>query len=282
MGRKGFTLVELLVVIGIISILAALLLPALQQALNSARMAACSSNIKQIGVSVDTYTGDYDDYYPVDYTNFIANQGRSYINSSGDQASLPPADSAFPNRYLLQMLRGYMGDDDMSGTQVYAAHACPSATSKARLSNYISPTSPDNLYKRANYLFNMYVFGTKGNWSQYSKILDRAYLVGSQRVNMIYRPSKAYAFTDAMRYDASLRWLDADRLAGSSAGYYPEQLSPHDNRVVLVYLDGHVGSMERIPERYVPSEITEYIFWSTSKFPDKGIIFFNKLSNQLK
>lgn len=60
----GFTLVELLVVIGIMSILAALLLPALQLALRAARNATCVNNLKQIGTGYAMYAGDFDDRWP--------------------------------------------------------------------------------------------------------------------------------------------------------------------------------------------------------------------------
>ena len=61
MLKKFFTLVELLVVIAIISILAALLLPALQQARRAAQAANCLSNLKQFGLAFTMYLNDNDD-----------------------------------------------------------------------------------------------------------------------------------------------------------------------------------------------------------------------------
>lgn len=64
-NRDGFTLIELLVVIAIIVILAGLLMPVLAEARNRARLAACLSNMKQIGAAMLQYAQDHDDRYPV-------------------------------------------------------------------------------------------------------------------------------------------------------------------------------------------------------------------------
>jgi prepilin-type processing-associated H-X9-DG protein/prepilin-type N-terminal cleavage/methylation domain-containing protein len=62
--KKAFTLVELLVVVGIIALLIAILMPALRKARTQAIALQCQSNLRQIGMALYNYATDNHDYIP--------------------------------------------------------------------------------------------------------------------------------------------------------------------------------------------------------------------------
>jgi len=85
-SNKGFTLVELLVVIGIIALLISILLPSLSRARETANRVKCGSNLRQIGQAMQLYANENQGNYPRTYYN-IANG--PIVNTQGSSETQP-------------------------------------------------------------------------------------------------------------------------------------------------------------------------------------------------
>jgi prepilin-type N-terminal cleavage/methylation domain-containing protein/prepilin-type processing-associated H-X9-DG protein len=93
-GNSAFTLIELLVVIAIIAILAAMLMPALNQAMGRAKRLECLSNLRQMTIASQVYTSNNGEFYPIAYYSDASgntyNWDMNVIYDANNNASVVP------------------------------------------------------------------------------------------------------------------------------------------------------------------------------------------------
>lgn len=142
-GRfRGFTLVELLVVVTIIALLIALLLPAVQAAREAARRAGCMNNVKQIGLGMNEYHNLHN-LFPINVGNFpdcpsynsatdfsAANYGQSWITGILPYVEQQPL---YERIHCGQPLSN--SDNDWASRQPINLLLCPSDNSGGTMNN---------------------------------------------------------------------------------------------------------------------------------------------------
>jgi prepilin-type N-terminal cleavage/methylation domain-containing protein/prepilin-type processing-associated H-X9-DG protein len=128
-ARRGFTLVELLVVVAVLALLAALLFPVLSQARHAARRSVCVSNLRQLGVAFAMYAGDYDETLPEAGGAFGSVAAWIDYDSPGERGGIYP----------------YVHQFSKSGASVYR---CPNGLPDTSSYSSVSSTYAMNDYLR--------------------------------------------------------------------------------------------------------------------------------------
>ncbi len=142
--RKAFTLIEVLVVIVIIGLLAALLLPAVQKAREAARTASCANNLKQIGLAManfETRSG----HYPPSWLP-VPSDGTDRDGWSAQSVLLPYLEQ----NNLSATLNYSLTFDNASATIVTLADGTTAPVTSLRIPTYLCPSEKQDAAKLKN------------------------------------------------------------------------------------------------------------------------------------
>ena len=225
--RSAFTLVELLVVIGIIAVLVSLLLPALNKAKQQANSVACMSTLRQFQMGSTVYANNNHGYYIPILVDLAVAPTPSTWWSEAEETRRALDIRPYKPVYYGQASRGRI---------------CPNAA--LALSNgYVDNTYPIRQCYGMNFqdfadpsIPSMYMYGV-GTWPAKTWI--------AYKVSQIRKPSEKLAWADAL-----FTWI---RYAGSSQ-YIGEIVAPATNNVIayrhrggvnIAFFDGHAEWLPR-------------------------------------
>jgi len=226
-ARSGFTILEVLVVLGTIALLASLLLPGLAQAREQAKAAVCGSNVKQIMLADSLYAEDFSGIYCPGASDFLHNFDRwhghrEHVDSPFESSRGPLVDYLGPGRAIRQ---------------------CPTfASAEIGMER--------GGFERGNggYGYNNAFIGT-----QTERAADGVYSVTNDRAGVpvvrVSRPSSTIMFTDAaFAAGALIEYSFAE--PRFHPGFPTARTDPsihfrHRHRATIGWVDGHVDRPQR-------------------------------------
>jgi prepilin-type N-terminal cleavage/methylation domain-containing protein/prepilin-type processing-associated H-X9-DG protein len=217
--RYGFTLVELLVVIGIIALLISILLPSLQKARQSAVTVQCASNLRQHGQAYHQYAGENKGSLP------------NYIEVGDPLVAYHPV----TNRLYNELMAPFVGVKD----SVAAAHNGPKEFGVTFLNCPVGNTEVETAGYGVNYWM---VFRYPGPYDtgslKLAKVPQNCFLTTDSSAYWIYNPV-GWPITQDTDFDGK---ADSHTAFVSPAVYHYNLARPkrHEGKANYLFPDGHV------------------------------------------
>lgn len=233
--RRGFTLIELLVVIAIIAVLMAILIPVMRKAKETAKETICRSNLKNVGLAVLMYLGDYDRKLP----NTLSSNGFLWYESDGRTYRKPGSSGTYWGIYY---------KDYLKKTKIFG---CPSLQRVARLI-YDVP-DPSKAIQHAAFGLNHH---SRARGRDTETIRTHSEFIFCT-AHSEPRPENSSSCSDSFhnndvlgamnlrRYRKSLggdRWYSYPQIFRHNIRVYEEERT--GGRANILWLDGHVSSLE--------------------------------------
>lgn len=199
---QGMSLVELLVVVGIVGVLGAMLLPALNRAREASKRASCINNLRQIGLAFKMYADEHDGYYP---PAGMYGTGNEVDCSSTNTPFRPTAKPDYeqwtwtPSFDVSELMPGYLADPEVL--------FCPSDPD-SNPDDLLNPVSNvvDLYYQCDNYCRGWMIAASSYTYLGYA--LDKTHADDSVIIND-WSLSGSYTFSKFNPYAFQLTGLDS-------------------------------------------------------------------------